>query len=150
MTQVQSWGWEDPLEKEMAAHSSTLAWKIPWSEERGRLESMGSQKSWTRLSHFIMSCTRVSFVFSVLVVLVRASLTKYRRLVFISHGFGGWAAGQFTSWWELSSRLADSCLLSQYILRLPSVCACRQRSLSSSFYKATNPVGLGPHSYDLS
>ena len=42
-TQVQSLGWEDPLEKEMATHSSTLDWKIPWMEERGRLQSMGSQ-----------------------------------------------------------------------------------------------------------
>ena len=41
---VQSLGWEDPLEKEMAAHSSTLAWKIPWTEEHGRLQSMGSQR----------------------------------------------------------------------------------------------------------
>ena len=39
-TQVPSLGWEDPLEKEMATHSSTLAWKIPWTEERGRLQSM--------------------------------------------------------------------------------------------------------------
>ena len=36
-TQVQSLGWEDPLEKEMATHSSTLAWKIPWTEEPDRL-----------------------------------------------------------------------------------------------------------------
>ena len=43
-TQVQSLGWEDPLEKEMAAHSSILAWKIPWTEEPGRLQSMGSQR----------------------------------------------------------------------------------------------------------
>ena len=43
-TQVQSLGWEDLLEKEMAAHSSTLAWKIPWTEESGRLQSMGSQR----------------------------------------------------------------------------------------------------------
>ena len=43
-TQVQSLGWEDPLEKEMATHSSTLAWKILWTEERGRLQSMGSQR----------------------------------------------------------------------------------------------------------
>ena len=41
---VQSLGWEDPLEKEMATHSSTLAWKIPWTEEPGRLQSMGSQR----------------------------------------------------------------------------------------------------------
>ena len=43
-TQVLSLGWEDPLEKEMATHSSTLAWKIPWTEERGRLQSMGLQR----------------------------------------------------------------------------------------------------------
>ena len=43
-TQVRSLGWEYPLEKEMATHSSTLAWKIPWTEEPGRLQSMGSQR----------------------------------------------------------------------------------------------------------
>ena len=43
-TQVHSLGWEDLLEKEMAPHSSTLAWKIPWTEEPGRLPSMGSQR----------------------------------------------------------------------------------------------------------
>ena len=43
-TLVQSLGWEDPLEKEMATHPSTLAWKIPWTEEPGRLQSMGSQR----------------------------------------------------------------------------------------------------------
>ena len=43
-TQVQSLGREDPLEKEMATHSSTLAWKIPWIEKPGRLQSMGSQR----------------------------------------------------------------------------------------------------------
>ena len=42
-TWVLSLGQEDPLEKEMATHSSTLAWKIPWTEERGGLQSMGSQ-----------------------------------------------------------------------------------------------------------
>ena len=43
-TQVQSLGWGDLLEKEMATHSSILAWKIPWKEEPGRLQSMGSQR----------------------------------------------------------------------------------------------------------
>ena len=50
-TQVQSLGWEDPLEKEMATHSSLLAWKIPWMEEPDRLLSMGVAKSRTRLSN---------------------------------------------------------------------------------------------------
>ena len=54
-TQVQSLGQEDPLEKEMATHYSILAWKIPWAEECGRLQSVGSQRvgqGWaTSLSH---------------------------------------------------------------------------------------------------
>ena len=43
-TQVRSPGGEDPLEKEMATHSGTLTWKIPWTEEPGRLQSMGLQR----------------------------------------------------------------------------------------------------------
>ena len=43
-TPVRSLGWEDPLENEMAAHSSILAWKIPWTVERGRLLSMELQR----------------------------------------------------------------------------------------------------------
>ena len=43
-TWVQSLGWEDLLEKEMATHSSILAWKTPWTEEPGRLKSMGLQR----------------------------------------------------------------------------------------------------------
>ena len=53
-TQVQSLDQEDPLEKEMATHSSTLAWRIPWMEEPGGLQSMGPQ-SRTRLSNFTVS-----------------------------------------------------------------------------------------------
>ena len=43
-TWVQSLGWEDPLKKEMATHSSIIAWKISWTEEPGGLQSMGSQR----------------------------------------------------------------------------------------------------------
>ena len=52
-TQVQSLGWEDPLEKEMATHASILAWGIPRTEEPGKLQSMGSKeldRTW-RLNH---------------------------------------------------------------------------------------------------
>ena len=45
-TWVQSLGWEDPLEKKMATHCSSLAWRIPWMEEPGRLRSMGLQRVW--------------------------------------------------------------------------------------------------------
>ena len=54
-TQVQSLDWEDPLEEEMAAHSRILAWKIPWMEEPGRLQSMGLQRvghDWVTTLHF--------------------------------------------------------------------------------------------------
>ena len=55
-TQVQSLGWEDPLEKGMATHSSILAWRIPWTEEPGGLQSMGTQRvrydSVTNTKHF--------------------------------------------------------------------------------------------------
>ena len=54
-TQVQSLGRENLLEKEMATHSSILAWKIPWTEEPGRLLSKGSQ-SWTQLSDLTHFC----------------------------------------------------------------------------------------------
>ena len=55
-TRVRSPGWEDPLKKEMAIHSSTIAWKIPWTEEPGRLQSVESQ-SRTRLSDFTFTFT---------------------------------------------------------------------------------------------
>ena len=50
-TWVQSMGQEDALEKEMATYSSILAWKIPWTEKPGGLQSMGSRKSQTRFSN---------------------------------------------------------------------------------------------------
>ena len=65
-TWVRSLGWEDPLEKGTATHSSILAWRIPWTEEPGRQPSMGSQRSDTteRLSlHFFMIQYQGSFPF---------------------------------------------------------------------------------------
>ena len=58
-TGVRSLGWEDPLEKEMATHSSVVAWKIPWTEEPGTLKSVGSQ-SRTRLSDFTFTFFNLS------------------------------------------------------------------------------------------
>ena len=49
-TQVQSFDWEDPLEVEMATHSSVLPWEMPWTEESGVLQSTGLEQSQTRLS----------------------------------------------------------------------------------------------------
>ena len=55
-SQVRSLSWKDPLEKEMATPSSILAWEMPWTKETGGLQSMGSQKSWTRLSNETTDC----------------------------------------------------------------------------------------------
>ena len=62
-TWVQSLGWEDPLEKEMATHSSTLAWKIPWTEKPGGLQSVGSQ-SRTRMNAFTFNKFPSQLVYS--------------------------------------------------------------------------------------
>ena len=59
-TRIQSLDREDPLKKEMATHSSIFAWKIPWTEEPGRLQSAGSQ-SWARLSDFTFLCSLGTF-----------------------------------------------------------------------------------------
>ena len=64
-TQVQSLGQEDPLEKETATHFSTLAWKIPWVEEPGRLESMGLQRvghDYSSIIHVYFCTTLVIFI----------------------------------------------------------------------------------------
>ena len=59
-TRVRALGWEDPLKKEMAIHSSTIAWKIPWTEEPGRapLQSMGSQRVWHDFASSLVSKNR--------------------------------------------------------------------------------------------
>ena len=60
-TWIQSLGQEDPLEKGMATHSSIPAWRIPWTEEPDRLQSMGVTKSLTRLSDFTFTFTLCIF-----------------------------------------------------------------------------------------
>ena len=85
-TWVRSLGREDLLEKEMAIHSSTIAWKIPWTEEPGRLQSMGSQRVWqTERVHF-------HFTFLLLSVCVRKSKSPTQAL--------GWAV----TWWGMGRR----------------------------------------------
>ena len=71
-TRVQSLGQEDPLEKEMATHSSILAWRIPWTEKPDRLQSTGSQ-SQTRLSKF----TFTSHASKVMLKILQARLQQY-------------------------------------------------------------------------
>ena len=58
-TWIQSVGWEDPLEEDMATHSSILAWRIPWMEEPGRLQSIWSQRVGHNLSD-LHACTLIN------------------------------------------------------------------------------------------
>ena len=62
-TRVRSLGWEDPLEKEMAIHSRTIAWKIPWTEEPGRLQSRGCKESDTTERLHFTKAFIVIFIF---------------------------------------------------------------------------------------
>ena len=62
-TRIRSLGQEDPLEKEMATHSSTLAWKIPWMEESRRLQSMGSQRVELDMTEWLHFHFYTSFIF---------------------------------------------------------------------------------------
>ena len=86
-TRVQSLDWEDPLEKEMATHSSTHAWKIPWMEKPGGLQSMGLQRvghnwatshsPWTSIFLFIYWPSIAKFLF-VVVVVFTLELVNYK------------------------------------------------------------------------
>ena len=71
-TWVLSLGQEDPLEKEMTTHSSTLAWKVPWTEEPGRLQSTGSQRVGYDWANSLLSCSCSFFVPGKLVSIILA------------------------------------------------------------------------------
>ena len=62
-TWVRFLGWKDPLEKELTTHSSILAWRIPWTEESGGLQSLGLQKSRTRLKQLTLSGKQKIYMF---------------------------------------------------------------------------------------
>ena len=78
-TRVQSLSWEDPLEKEMATHSSTLAWRIPWREEPGRLQSMGSQ----RVRHDWATSLSLSFQNSKTMLIQFSNLNVFYPAVYV-------------------------------------------------------------------
>ena len=78
-TWVRSLGWEDTLEKGIATHSSILAWKIPWTEEPDRLQSMGLQKSWIRLSNFHFSLSKEIESHAVIAADLQQPLREFRE-----------------------------------------------------------------------
>ena len=80
-TRAQSLGWEDSLEKEMATHSSILAWEIPWREEPGGLQSVGWQKSQTQLRHNLSTKQQQELINNVLIL----SSKQRRDLAILIH-----------------------------------------------------------------
>ena len=103
-TRVRSLGWEDPLEKEMATHSGTLAWKIPWAEKPDRLQSMGLQ----RVGHDWAISLSFTFV-----------ERKQEEKVSKSVKFWVWGAGKFIH--LVTTELQCSCYVSGIVLGVFSV-----------------------------
>ena len=97
-TWVQTLGWEDPLEKEMATHSSILAWKIPWTEEPGGLTVHGVAESQTWLSNFTF------FLFIILMIMIVLGC-----VFVVGRPRALWAFHRGTrSWWGLRMEMAES------------------------------------------
>ena len=98
---VKSLGWKDPLEKEMATHSSTHAWKIPWMEKPGGLQSMGSERvghDWVTSLHILYWCfsfwlTSLCIIGSSFIHLIRTGsnvfflMAEWYSIVYIYHSF---------------------------------------------------------------
>ena len=80
---IQSQGLEDPLEKEMASHSSTLAWKIPWMEEPGGLQATGSQ-SRTLLSNFTFFLSMIKLKLRIYLIINMPNPVNSSHAVFLS------------------------------------------------------------------
>ena len=126
-TWVWSPDWEDPLEKEMANHSSTLAWKIPWTEEPGRLQSMGSQ-SRTQLSDFTMYFFRTS---------TWSPLESHLSINTIL-GFSGGSDGKESAWgWGDTGSIPGLERSPGREHRNPLQCSCLENFIDSGVWRAT-------------
>ena len=131
-TWVQSLGWEDPLEKGMATHSSILAWRIPWTEEPGRLQSMGSQK-WVTFTHSSLLLT--SRILKKLILPVLSLVLWRSGKSLISH------LGSASLWWLLKyfvNYLAFSSYSSGTVSCLSSL-QCPETEVKNQFYVCINP-----------
>ena len=107
-TRVRSLGWKDPLEKEMAIHSRTIAWKIPWTEEPGRLQPMGSQRvghDWATSLHLEKSTIQFWFCSHILCLafISHWSVRNWRR--HISQILGYLFCNTLFFWLENKARL---------------------------------------------
>ena len=132
----ETWVWslsgEDPLEKGMATHSSILAWRIPWTEEPGRLQSMGSQK-WVTFTHSSLVLT--SRILKKLILPVLSLVLWRSGKSLISH------LGSASLWWLLKyfvNYLAFSSYSSGTVSCLSSL-QCPETEVKNQFYVCINP-----------
>ena len=136
-TQVRSLGQEDPLEKEMAAHSSTLAWRLPWREEPGRLQSMGLQRvghDWaTSLTHSLSSereSEKARLILNIKKTNIRAarSITSWQ----IDGG------EKWKQWHILFSWTSKSLQMVTAVMKLKDTCSWKKSydNLRQCYYKA--------------
>ena len=103
-TEVQSLGQEDPMEKEMATHSSILAWRIPWTEEPGRLQSTGLQ-SWTQLSDWAQGrLSNINFLQFWRLGILRSNCQKIQLLVRTHFLVWRWQSSPCILTWQNSVR----------------------------------------------
>ena len=93
--QVQSLGWEDPLEKEMVTHFSILAWRIPWTEEPGGLQSMGSRRIGHDLSDLACICKYIYM--HVCVCIFEDTQSSYVKTVLLGKDGKTYACGKHDS-----------------------------------------------------
>ena len=125
-TWVQSLDWEDLLEKEMATHSSTLAWKIPWTEEPGRLQSMGSQRvghdratSLSLFSSLSYICLHLHFIREMSAMSISAvqATSSLASLIHISETEGGYEILSELQLLRCSCKLQTHLVLTSLIYR---------------------------------
>ena len=128
--QVQSLGWEDPLKKGMATRSSIPAWRIPWTEEPGRLQSMGSQRvehDWSDLAH---STLFHLLYFSCIVLFYIIIVVQSWSRIWL---FGTWSMPGFPVLHYFSQLCSNSCPLIQWCHPTISFFVARFSSGSQSF-----------------
>ena len=99
-TWVRALGWEDPLEKEMAIHSSTLAWKIPWTEETGRLQSIGLQRVGHDWATSLALATSLDSIFKSRDITLPTKVRPVKAMVFpvVMYGCESWTIKKVEHW----------------------------------------------------
>ena len=140
-TWVQSLGWEDPLEKEMATHSSILAWRIPWTEEPGGLQSMVSQRvrhDWVTNTFTFFLSSWVTYLIGGCIVCVSSLHSWNRHRSQSKREMSTLLMGSMLSPWCLGSGVRGRIQLQRGLGRGLVLVLTSQRTLASTIKTPTN------------